>query len=226
MASSFRPSSSQLLIHINNDTATMAKASAASPSTSSRGKKAPRASAEASKASSSSEKLLDGHVAPSQALKAFKALESHRNKHKASVAEASKDSGKSQLPLDAEADDDVGGSRSEDTVYLNVAIKRLSPTKKSKPHQIPLPNPLHDPKTSSVCLIVKDPQRHYKDLLPTLGVKCVHRVVGVSKLKVRTRGKRKADCLFYHTDSTLLAARSLAGQVCALRGSPPAPRGL
>lgn len=47
----------------------------------------------------------------------------------------------------------------------------------------PLPHPIHDPSTSTVCLFVKDPQRHYKDLLPTLGVKSVHRIIGVSKLK-------------------------------------------
>lgn len=34
-----------------------------------------------------------------------------------------------------------------------------------------------------MCLFVKDPQRTYKDLLPTLGVSCVDRIVGVSKLK-------------------------------------------
>lgn len=47
----------------------------------------------------------------------------------------------------------------------------------------PLPHPVHDATTSNVCLFVKDPQREYKDLLPTLGVNCVHRIIGVSKLK-------------------------------------------
>jgi ribosome biogenesis protein UTP30 len=34
-----------------------------------------------------------------------------------------------------------------------------------------------------VCLITKDPQREYKDLLASQGIKFVSRVVGVTKLK-------------------------------------------
>lgn len=47
----------------------------------------------------------------------------------------------------------------------------------------PLPHALNPPTSTAVCLFVKDPQRTYKDLLPTLGVSTVHRIVGVSKLK-------------------------------------------
>lgn len=50
-----------------------------------------------------------------------------------------------------------------------------------------LPNPLIDPRTTSICLLVKDPQREYKDLLETNKIKFVSRVVGVTKL----RGKFK-----------------------------------
>jgi ribosome biogenesis protein UTP30 len=47
----------------------------------------------------------------------------------------------------------------------------------------PIAHPLVDPRTSGVCLITKDPQREYKDLLEKNGVKFVSRVVGIEKLK-------------------------------------------
>lgn len=42
-----------------------------------------------------------------------------------------------------------------------------------------LPHPLIDPKLSAVCLIVKDPQREYKDLLAEHNIKFVSKVVYV-----------------------------------------------
>ena len=36
---------------------------------------------------------------------------------------------------------------------------------------------------SSVCLITKDPQREYKDLLESHGIRFISRVVGIEKLK-------------------------------------------
>ena len=49
--------------------------------------------------------------------------------------------------------------------------------------QSPIVHPLVDPRTESVCLITKDPQREYKDLLETHGIKFISRVVGIEKLK-------------------------------------------
>ena len=40
-----------------------------------------------------------------------------------------------------------------------------------------------DPRTTSICLITKDPQREYKDLLAAQNVKFINRVVGIAKLK-------------------------------------------
>lgn len=40
-----------------------------------------------------------------------------------------------------------------------------------------------DPRTTPICLLVKDPQREYKDLLAAQNVKFISRVVGVEKLK-------------------------------------------
>ncbi|CAO1614866.1 unnamed protein product [Parajaminaea phylloscopi] len=157
--------------------ATVAKAASA---------KASSSASASSSSSSSAEKLVHAHVSSAQASKAFKALQAHRLKHKTQQTQKSKDTGKSELPLDAEDDGEdvaVGAARTEDTVYLNVTVKRLDKNKKAKPVSIPLPHPVHDASTSTVCLFVKDPQREYKDLLPSLGVKCVHRIIGVSKLK-------------------------------------------
>lgn len=123
-------------------------------------------------------------MSSAQALRALKALQSHRKKYKASQAEKSKEDGKSLLPLDGDDDDeDASESKTDDMVYLNVTVKRLAKEKSSKPVQIPLPHPVNPFKSTAVCLFVKDPQRTYKDLLPTLGISCVHRIVGVSKLK-------------------------------------------
>ena len=47
----------------------------------------------------------------------------------------------------------------------------------------PITYPLVDPRTSAVCLITKDPQREYKDLLEEAVVRFINRVVGIEKLK-------------------------------------------
>lgn len=101
----------------------------------------------------------------------------------------------------------------EDNVWLQVAVKTLYPEKKLKPHKMyvylttyfvsssdnislwyifvawmndlnsPLAHPLVDPRTTSVCLITKDPQREYKDLLVAQNINFISRVVGLEKLK-------------------------------------------
>jgi ribosome biogenesis protein UTP30 len=40
-----------------------------------------------------------------------------------------------------------------------------------------------DPQTASICLITKDPQREYKDLLESKKIDFISRVVGIEKLK-------------------------------------------
>lgn len=44
-------------------------------------------------------------------------------------------------------------------------------------------HPIVDPRTSSVCLIVKDPQREYKDLIAQHDIKFISRVVDIKHLK-------------------------------------------
>lgn len=40
-----------------------------------------------------------------------------------------------------------------------------------------------DPRETPVCLITKDPQREYKDLLASHNINFISRVVGIEKLK-------------------------------------------
>lgn len=62
--------------------------------------------------------------------------------------------------------------------------KYITETKKLKPTSIRLPFPLLNPTTTTVCLIVKDPQRHYKDLVSASSLQnIVTKVVGIGKLK-------------------------------------------
>ena len=51
------------------------------------------------------------------------------------------------------------------------------------PSSSPIIHPLVDPRTTPICLITKDPQRQYKDLLESNEIKFISRVVGVEKLK-------------------------------------------
>jgi hypothetical protein len=50
-------------------------------------------------------------------------------------------------------------------------------------HYRPIVHPIHDPRESSICLITKDPQREYKDLLASNNVNFIQQVVGIEKLK-------------------------------------------
>jgi ribosome biogenesis protein UTP30 len=52
----------------------------------------------------------------------------------------------------------------------------------------PLAHPIVDPRTTQICLIVKDPQREYKDLLKQHNIKFIGRVVGIAKLKGKWKG--------------------------------------
>lgn len=71
----------------------------------------------------------------------------------------------------------------EQYIWLQVTVKRMHPEHKIKPFKIPLKHPLIDPRVMPVCLITKDPQREYKDLLESHKIKFISRVVGITKLK-------------------------------------------
>lgn len=79
-------------------------------------------------------------------------------------------------------------SGKEPNFWLNVTVKQVAPKARVKPYKIPIAHPIVDPRTTSICLITKDPQREYKDLLEKHSIKFISRVIGIEKLK----GKFKA----------------------------------
>ncbi|TPX37823.1 hypothetical protein SeMB42_g06859 [Synchytrium endobioticum] len=69
-------------------------------------------------------------------------------------------------------------------VWLIVTTKRIPAVAQTlKPIRIPLKHSIL-PETAEICLITKDPQREYKDLLASRAVK-VSKVIGISKVKAR-----------------------------------------
>ncbi|KAI5795244.1 ribosomal protein L1p/L10e family-domain-containing protein, partial [Geopyxis carbonaria] len=83
-------------------------------------------------------------------------------------------------------DDPEAPSASAVTIWLNLTTKKyISDTRKLKPTPIPLPHSLASP-TATAILIVKEPQRHYKDLVATAGLtSTITKVVDVAKLKAK-----------------------------------------
>lgn len=139
--------------------------------------KVPKEKVTVAAASASQAGVAASNVDQKQVLKAFKALSAHVARHRKA---ASTSASSSALPLDGPQ----GNLRDPtNSVYLQITINTLNPVSKVKPVRINLPHALHEPGEASVCLLVKDPQREYKDVLVQDRVKCIARVVGVAKLK-------------------------------------------
>ncbi|KAJ7049458.1 ribosomal protein L1p/L10e family-domain-containing protein [Mycena amicta] len=109
--------------------------------------------------------LIDGHVSLEQCKLAVDALHKHFGKHETAREETD------LLPV------------KEQHVWLNVTVKKITSAHRFKPVKIPIVHPIVDPRVEAVCLITKDPQRKYKDLLEENGIKFISRVVGIEKLK-------------------------------------------
>ncbi|KAG2065748.1 ribosomal protein L1 [Suillus decipiens] len=109
--------------------------------------------------------LIDSHISVKQCTRAVHALHAYASKKQKEQEE------KELLPSN------------EQYVWLQVTVKRMHPEHKIKPFKIPLKHPLIDPRVTPVCLITKDPQREYKDLLESHKIKFISRVVGITKLK-------------------------------------------
>ncbi|RPA82098.1 ribosomal protein L1, partial [Ascobolus immersus RN42] len=84
------------------------------------------------------------------------------------------------------ADEDEEDASPQNTVWLVLTTKKfIVDHNKLKPTRLPLPHP-YIPATGTICLIVKDPQRAIKDLIPQLPLplnNSVVKVIGLSKLK-------------------------------------------
>ncbi|KAG2340190.1 ribosomal protein L1 [Suillus weaverae] len=109
--------------------------------------------------------LIDSHISVKQCTRAVRALHAYASKKQKEQEETE------LLPSN------------EQYVWLQITVKRMHPEHKIKPFKIPLKHPLIDPRVIPVCLITKDPQREYKDLLESHKIKFISRVVGITKLK-------------------------------------------
>lgn len=91
------------------------------------------------------------------------------------------------------ADTDLLAGPSDEALELIVTLKRMPSQRRGKvmPVRIDVPKPVVDPRERNVHLLVKDPQREYKDLLAAQDIKFVSRVVGVAKLKGKVRQANK-----------------------------------
>ncbi|KAG4103048.1 ribosomal protein L1 [Neocallimastix lanati (nom. inval.)] len=70
----------------------------------------------------------------------------------------------------------------ESPVWLVLVTKIPPENSKVKPIRIPLKYPIYD-KDTEVCLITKDPQSEYKEMLKEQGITSINKVIGVTKLK-------------------------------------------
>ncbi|KAI8929433.1 ribosomal protein L1p/L10e family-domain-containing protein [Entophlyctis helioformis] len=80
-----------------------------------------------------------------------------------------------------------------EALWAIIATKKLPMKLHIKPISIPLPHAIL-PANAEVCLITKDPQREFKDLVASAGITRVSRVIGVSKLRSKFKpyeAKRK-----------------------------------
>ncbi|TFK20411.1 ribosomal protein L1, partial [Coprinopsis marcescibilis] len=111
------------------------------------------------------DEIIDQHVSTNQCRLAIDALHSYESKKQEKLEESELISGK------------------EPNIWLNITVKKIPAGHRMKPVKIPIVYPLVDPRTTPICLITKDPQREYKDLLETQNIKFISRVVGIEKLK-------------------------------------------
>ncbi|KAH7128687.1 ribosomal protein L1p/L10e family-domain-containing protein [Dendryphion nanum] len=131
----------------------------------------------ATKPSNGSPYQLDGE----QVQRAATSLVAHMKKH---AQEKEEKSGKKNLVADEDEPE-----QSDAPIFLTVASKQVltKDDKRLKMNKIVLPHPLQGEELR-ICLIVKDPQREYKDLVaddafPENVRNKVQRVIGVDKLK-------------------------------------------
>ncbi|TGJ81210.1 hypothetical protein E0Z10_g7572 [Xylaria hypoxylon] len=135
---------------------------------------------------------------PEKTLRASKALVSHlKSEAEKKAANASK---KELL-----ADDDVG-SLGETPVFVTFTTKRhLTESRNLKPTKIPTPFPIETDTDKGICLIVADPQRHYKNLVadsefPDDLRKNVSRVIDFGKLKKKFSAYENQRALYAEHD--------------------------
>ncbi|CAD6452915.1 951c8ebe-5e63-49da-a55d-8ee5a39f4df0 [Sclerotinia trifoliorum] len=133
-----------------------------------------------------------------QVLKASTALVKHIS---STEAEKAKKAGAKNLL--AENDDDDAEST---PVWLTLTTKKhITDKTKLKPVKVTVPHSLNTSSTTSICLIVADPQRTYKDIVASAAFpaelsKRITKVVGVDKLKKKYKQYEAQRKLFAEHD--------------------------
>ncbi|KAI0804007.1 electron transfer flavoprotein alpha-subunit [Xylaria sp. FL0064] len=136
---------------------------------------------------------------PEKTLRASKALVAHLK----SEAEKKAASAEKKELL---ADDDDVGSLGETPVFVTFTTKRhLTESRNLKPTKIPTPFPIETDPEKGICLIVADPQRHYKNLVadpdfPDDLRKNVSRVIDFGKLKKKYSAYENQRALYAEHD--------------------------
>jgi len=114
-------------------------------------------------------------------------------------------------------------------IYVTVALKRTPDKQRVKPFRIPLKHSLYDREGVEICLLTKDPQRTYKDLLAAHPVKGVTKVIGVDKLRKKyIKYQYKRDLLasyqlFLADDRIIPLLPPLIGKKFFLKKKQPVP---
>ncbi|KAF2963254.1 hypothetical protein GQX73_g10318 [Xylaria multiplex] len=135
---------------------------------------------------------------PDKTLRASKALVSHLK------SEAEKKAANAEK-RELLADDDEG-SLAETPVFVTFTTKRhLTESRNLKPTKIPTPFPIEADSEKGICLIVADPQRHYKNLVadsefPDDLRKNVSRVIDFGKLKKKYSAYENQRALYAEHD--------------------------
>ncbi|KAI0204978.1 electron transfer flavoprotein alpha-subunit [Astrocystis sublimbata] len=161
------------------------------------------ASSQVTTRSESAPSLLE----PEQTLRASKSLVAHI---KTEAEKAAANASKKDLLA---ADDDDTGAVGETPILLTFTTKRhLTDSRNLKPTKIPTPFPIETETDKGICLIVADPQRHYKNLVadsefPDDLRKNVSRIIDFGKLKKKFTAYETQRALYAEHDIFLADSR-------------------
>ncbi|KAG2187505.1 hypothetical protein INT44_005194 [Umbelopsis vinacea] len=116
----------------------------------------------------------------------------------------------------------------ESVIWLIVGTKKIPDTRKAMPKRLNLKYSVLQ-SDAEVCLFTKDPQKEFKELLASKGVKRVNKVIGISKLRDKYKpfeAKRKlcaAYGMFLADDRVIPLLPKLLGKEFFLKKKQPIP---
>ncbi|KAL8727290.1 MAG: hypothetical protein Q9181_005765 [Wetmoreana brouardii] len=145
-----------------------------------------------------------------QTLKASSALLKHITTESARK-EAASDT-KSLFKASSGSSEENAFSETEPIWLVLTTKKHIVDQQRLKPGKIPLPHPLNQSPTTTICLITSDPQRQVKDTVahpsfPTSLAPRITKVIGISKLKARYKSFESRRQLLNEHDIFLADAR-------------------